>query len=89
MENVELVTFMREHDGVTPEDASAQLGVSTRTLRKYVARANESLSGSAVVELIRGEGYRLRVLDQEGWTPGSPHRMAAMHALRARPPRSA
>lgn len=66
MENVELVTFMREHDGVTPEDASAQLGVSTRTLRKYVARANESLSGSAVVELIRGEGYRLRVLDQEG-----------------------
>ena len=38
MENVELVTFMREHDGVTPEDASAQLGVSTRTLRKYVAR---------------------------------------------------
>lgn len=65
MENVELVTFMREHDGVTPEDASAQLGVSTRTLRKYVARANESLSGSAVVELIRGEGYRLRVLDQE------------------------
>lgn len=66
MENVELVTFMREHDGVTPEDASAQLGVSTRTLRKYVARANESLSGAAVVELIRGEGYRLRVLDQEG-----------------------
>lgn len=66
MENVELVTFMREHDGVTPEDASAQLGVSTRTLRKYVARANESLSGSAVVELIRGERYRLRVLDQEG-----------------------
>lgn len=66
MENVELVTFMCEHDGVTPEDASAQLGVSTRTLRKYVARANESLSGSVVVELIRGEGYRLRVLDQEG-----------------------
>lgn len=65
MENMELVTFMREHDGVTPEDASAQLGVSTRTLRKYAARANESLSGAAVVELTRGEGYRLRVLDQE------------------------
>ena len=63
MESAGLVTFIRDNDGITPEDASAQLEVSTRTLRKYVARANDSLKGIAAIELARGEGYHLCVTD--------------------------
>lgn len=73
MECAELVAFVRDNDGVAPEDASAQLGVSTRTLRKYVVRANDALNGIAAIELVRGEGYRLCVTDAQkldAWLSG-------------------
>lgn len=67
MDAAEVVAFIRANEGITPEEASRQLNVSTRTLRKYVARANSALEGIAAIILVRGEGYRFKVQDAEAF----------------------
>ena len=69
MEISELIAFIRANEGITPEQASEQLGVSTRTLRKYVSRANDSLDDIASVILVRGGGYHLDVRNAEALEP--------------------
>ncbi len=59
MEIAQIIRYLQVHDGVSPEDVGAEFQVSTRTLRKYVARANVVLDGVATVNLVRGEGYHV------------------------------
>lgn len=61
VECAQLVVLVRDAEGVKPEEASAKLGVSTRTIRKYVTRVNDMLQGVASIELVHGEGYHLHV----------------------------
>lgn len=67
MEISQVVEFVRAHEGITPEHAARQLNVSTRTLRKYIARANDALEGAASITLPRGEGYRFIVQDAKAF----------------------
>lgn len=67
MEVSQVVEFVRAHEGITPEHAARQLNVSTRTLRKYIARANDALEGAASITLPRGEGYRFIVQDAKAF----------------------
>lgn len=57
--------YIRSHPGVSPADAAKDLGVSVRTVRTYVRRANESMDGFASIALTRGSGYHLDVIDCE------------------------
>lgn len=57
-----VVEHLRLRD-VAPVDLSMDLGVSTRTLRKYVTTANDLMMGIAHIELRRGGCYHLAVLD--------------------------
>lgn len=61
-----IVESLRSHD-VTPAALAAQLGVSTRTLRKYISRANDLLEPAAHVELKRNRGYHLNIVDEEAF----------------------
>jgi len=67
LEISQVVEFVRTHEGITPEHAAMQLSVSTRTLRKYIARANDALEGAACITLPRGEGYRFIVQDAKAF----------------------
>lgn len=58
MKNAELAIYIRDHDGVTPAELSAHLGVSERTIRTYVRRLNDAMSPFARVSLKYG-GYSL------------------------------
>lgn len=58
-----VVEHLRLRD-VAPVDLSIDLGVSTRTLRKYVITANDLMMGIAHIELRRGGCYHLAVFDE-------------------------
>ena len=60
-----IVTYVRDHEGVSPADLAGVLGVSTRTLRTHVRRINDQLVDVAVIELRPRAGYRLIVRDDE------------------------
>ncbi len=61
---LELVLAQR---GITQEEIAAELGVSARTVRSYVGRLNDSLADVARIELQRGAGYSLSVMDEPGF----------------------
>lgn len=63
MNIAELVRFLKEHPAVPPREVATRLHVSPRTLRSYVSHANDSLRGIAHIEVERGVGYHLDVLD--------------------------
>ncbi|MGI6230424.1 MAG: HTH domain-containing protein [Tractidigestivibacter sp.] len=64
MKGAELAVYIRDHQGVTPETLSSYLGVSERTIRKYVRRLNGFLGSIAHISLKRG-GYHLAC---ENWS---------------------
>lgn len=59
-----IVRYVRDHAGATPDELAERLGVTTRTLRTYVHRANDALAGCALLELQKG-GYALTVNNEE------------------------
>lgn len=61
---IELLEFLKDHQGSSSEELAHHFAVSERTVRTYVRRANDSLGGVAQIERRRGEGYRLVVEDQ-------------------------
>lgn len=67
IQEADIVSYVRDHPGVTPDQLADCLGVSTRTLRTYVKRANDSLAGTARIELRRGSGFALVVSDPEAF----------------------
>lgn len=56
---VEMLGLLRDADYVRPEELAHHLGVSVRTVRTYVARANETLGPQARIVIKRGRGYQL------------------------------
>lgn len=67
MRIADVVDYLNQHPGVTPEMAARDLGVSVRTLRGYVRRANEALCGIASIELARGAGYSIASTDENAF----------------------
>lgn len=57
-----VVEQLRSRD-ITPNELAENLGVSTKTLRKYVNQANEALGTVAHIDLKRNHGYHLDVAD--------------------------
>lgn len=58
----------------TPAQAAKHFGVSVRTVRTYAAQANQAMTGFASIELERGSGYRLHIVDAEryqAWVAGA------------------
>lgn len=70
MLDTELIDWIKSKPGITPLQVSERLGVSVRTVRDRIARANHAMEGFARVELKRGAGYRILVDDRpafEAW----------------------
>lgn len=65
-EAMKLVTAVEQLPGIGQDDLASRLNTSTRTLRTWVRRVNHSLAGCASIELRRGKGYELRVIDGNG-----------------------
>lgn len=61
---IDIIALVRAHAGITPDELAAQLGVSTRTVRTYVRRANEALGDVARIARRRGDGYALAADDE-------------------------
>lgn len=62
-----VVDYVKAHPGVLQQELAAQLGVSGRTIRTYISRANESLKPSARLYKQRGGGYFLDIDDEQGF----------------------
>lgn len=61
----QLIDALPREATVTSSELARQLGVSDRTVRSYVTRANTELAGVARIERSYGKGYRLAVLDED------------------------
>lgn len=61
----ELVSHIQDMPEATPELLAARLGVSTRTIRKYVKQFNAAMEGVAHINLDRKTGYHVEAEDQE------------------------
>lgn len=59
-----LITFVRDHVGISSDDLSRHLGVSKRTVRSRIHHANAALAGVASIEY-RDAGYELLILDDD------------------------
>lgn len=61
-------SYIESRPGITQDELARHLGVTTRTVRKYVRQFNDAMAGCAAVELVPGRGYRLHITDREGWS---------------------
>lgn len=72
MQSVELVEYVQNHEGVAPAKLADHFGVSARTARDYIRRANDSLTDVARIRYSRSRnGYLLEVSDAaalDQWT---------------------
>ncbi len=68
MQPGDAVRYIYEHPGVAPQEISAHLEISGRTLRSYIHRANAMLDGIASIELSRGVGYTVTVLNERSFS---------------------
>jgi lichenan operon transcriptional antiterminator len=59
----DIVGYVLDKPGTTPADLARRMDVSVRTLRKYVAEANDELGALGEITLQRGKGYRLETAD--------------------------
>lgn len=57
--------LVRDREGITAEELGRALGVSERTVRNYVSRANDALAGIARIDHKHGDGYSLHI-DNKG-----------------------
>ncbi len=60
-------SYIEQHPGVTQDELARHLGVSTRTVRKYVRQFNSAMTDCASVKLTPNRGYRFHVTDVSGW----------------------
>lgn len=71
MQDSVFAAYILSHPGIAPADAAEDLGVSVRTVRTYVHKANEAMRDFAAIVLDRGSGYHLDVADRdrfEAWS---------------------
>ena len=67
LSDAELATYVRDHQNVTPVELTRLLGVSDRTVRTYVRRANDAMIPFAQIVLKRG-CYSLTCADEAAFT---------------------
>lgn len=65
METQDIVRYVYDHPQTTQAELAELFGVTGRTIREHVRRANEMLAGAARIELARGCGYSVEVLDED------------------------
>lgn len=61
----DVVFYLESHEGASPIQLAEHFGVSERTVRTYVRKANETMRGFAEIQKRRADGYVLCVTDQE------------------------
>ncbi|MGI6217247.1 MAG: BglG family transcription antiterminator, partial [Coriobacteriales bacterium] len=71
-----LIEYIQEHQPVPYSQTADYMGISQRTLRNWVRSANSSLSDVVEIASKRGEGYLLKIHDQQAFqqlmsSPGS------------------
>lgn len=59
-----LARYIEQHPGILPRALAGHFEVSPRTLRTYIASANNELGDMAHIELKRGSGYRVVIHDE-------------------------
>lgn len=62
-----IVQELRRSPSVPAGDLSQMLGVSTRTVRTYIAQLNRLFHETASIDMKRGEGYELSVCDADAF----------------------
>lgn len=71
MRSESLALLIKENQGISSDGLSRRLGVSARSVRKYISACNESLSGCASIAFRRvgekGSGYYLDVVDERAF----------------------
>lgn len=73
MQDTVFAAYIEAVPGITPQQVADHLGVSVRTVRTYVNRANDVMKQFARIDLNRGMGYRLVVTDEQryrAWVGG-------------------
>lgn len=66
MQRDELVTYMRDHEGVATSELARHFDSSPRTLRDHIRRANDALAGVARIRFSRSRnGYVLETIDPD------------------------
>lgn len=61
------IACIKSHQGITPAELAEAFGVSERTVRTYVRKANDALAGVAQIGKRRGDGYALVVEDEDAF----------------------
>lgn len=64
---VAFVERIQDAPGILPKELAEQIGVSVRTLRKYVRYANEQLKDFACIKLLHASGYVLELADGDAY----------------------
>lgn len=64
---VAFVECIQGAPGILPKELAEQIGVSVRTLRKYVRYANEQLKDFACIKLLHASGYVLELADEDAY----------------------
>ena len=59
-----IVAILRESGDISPDQLAACVGVSTRTIRTYIARLNDMLGDQARIEMKNAPRYRLTDADK-------------------------
>ena len=76
---VRLITCLAKQEDVSTSTLSESLCVSERTVRAYIKRAKELLSGIAEITTIKGQGYHLEVLNS--WIAGLIKKISYLRLL--------
>ena len=63
----DFASYIEHHPGTSQDALARHLGVSTRTVRKYVKQFNSAMGDCATIELASGHGYRFIVGDEEAY----------------------
>ncbi|EPD78509.1 transcription antiterminator [Atopobium sp. oral taxon 199] len=63
-----LIRYMEKHGSAAALQLSEHLGVSKRTVRSYIKRANSSMNGSACIVTDRCQGYRFVVNNTQAFS---------------------
>lgn len=59
--DIKLIDAVEARPGIAPAELSARFGVSERSVRTYIRKANEALVGCARIDKRRGGGYVLAI----------------------------
>lgn len=63
----EIVRYIYDHEGVTPEELADAFAVSVRTVRYYIKHSNDAMEGFARIAKVTRGGYHVKITDREAY----------------------